>query len=108
VNLISSIQDRIDQIEASLSGLKADVAAETAAAAQAPSGGLDLSQHPEVARAAQAFAQAVAKASGVDLPVGGTLNGGLPQGILPVLELPREFGAAGGIGIGVMLAKPQG
>lgn len=88
-NDIADMRYRLDRLEAQV--LEAEVNN-----TQAPT-------DPEVQQAAEALARAIAKSQGVDVPVGG----GNVAGNLPILELPEEFMKYGGIGIGVIMAKPQ-
>lgn len=91
-----SIEARIAGIQAELDSLKAD---HEAAQSQGPGTVVDS---PEIRSAAQALAQAVAKAQGIDLPLR------IAEGSagLPVIELPSEFTNQGGIGIAVVAAAP--
>lgn len=94
-----SILNRIADIQAQLDGVKAEAEAQATAQAAAPTTTLDS---PEIREAAQALAQAIAKAQGIDMPLR------IAEGSagLPVFEIPAEFAQSGGIGIGVIASAP--
>lgn len=90
-----SIEARIAGIQADLDSLKSDLDTQS-------QGSGTVVDSPEIRSAAQALAQAVAKAQGIDLPLR------IAEGSagLPVIELPSEFTNQGGIGIAVVAAAP--
>lgn len=93
-----SILNRIDELQAQLDGVRAEAQAQAEAQATTTT----TLDSPEIRAAAQALAQAIAKAQGIDLPLQ------IAEGStgLPVFELPAEFAQSGGIGIGVIASAP--
>lgn len=102
---MSGLADRIEALQSELDDLRA-VAEEQEAT---PSGGLgSVEMTGEIARAAEAFAQAIAKAQGHELPL--RLAEG---GALPILNIDTsmlaglgQFQKYGGVGIAVVVAPP--
>lgn len=96
-----SIEDRLSTIQSQLDELRSEVEAQIEA--QASTAQIDLGQHPEVRQAAQALAEAIARAQGHTLPL--QFAPGVDP-VLPVMQIPEGFQKYGGIGIGVMVAPP--
>lgn len=91
-----SVADRLEQIQAQLDSLREEAAAEAEVETGTPP-----STDPAVQEAGVALAQAVAESLGIEMPLQ------VAEGSsLPVIELPAEFAAQGGIGVAVMVARP--